>query len=814
MDQICGDLTVIEIGGGSSAAAETGMMLADNGARVIKVEAPGGDLLRSRTPAGWLVWNRGKESLECDLTDPSQRDRLRSLIQAADVVIESLDAGQAEAFAIGYDDVQPTNPGLIYCSIKGFGPTGEYANVPADDALVMAKAGSFSTGAFGFRSGPIFSGARAPSNGAAAQAVAGIMAALVVRDKTGIGQRVDASLYLGLSAGDYFVSYHVQLGARMMAEQARLAASAPPAEEPASPPPSAPVSRYMVGTCTRDGRWMYFSPQLPHQAAALVKVLGLDWMFDDERFAKMPTFSSLEDAAAWEDAIHERMKERDLPEWIELALANPDLPFEVVLSAEEALDHPQVRANGNVIVVQDPELGDIEEVGPVGDFSETPSQVRASAPNLDDHGSLPEVRSLETGNPSLPTHPLEGITIVEFGYFYAMPFGVTMAGALGARVIKIENIDGDPMRWSFGLPEWGATKTMEGKESICIDLRSDVGREIVHELLRRADVFVQGFRPGVDVRLGVDYETVQALNPNIVYVHGAGYGQEGPYAYRPIYAGTVAAAAGSVHRQAAHWLDPELNKSLSAMECQAVVAPRMRNLTDGDANAAVGVLAAIMLALRHRQRTGQGQFVGTSMLGGNVLAYSDDFNRYRGKVPLRQADPEQYGLSATYRLYETSGGWVFFGVRSEAEWARAAELAGWSELLDEGYGSLAGDADADASLEQKLTARFAERTSDSWESLFLSQGVGCVAVTDRLMPEMAAFDTNLQTMGLIVEIEHPLFGQLRRYGPPARLSATPGRVAPGCVVAQHTASLLAELGYEEEQITKLANEGVVRVAEK
>ncbi len=808
MGLICSDLLVVELGDGCPAAAQTGMVLADNGARVIKVEAPGGDSLRTRVPSGWLVWNRGKESVVADLTAPAGQEAVAALVAGADVVVEAFDAGRAEAWGLGSDTLCARHPGLVYCAIKGFGPAGHYARIPADDALVMAKAGAFWRGDFAFRPGPIFSGARVASNGAANMAVAGIMAALVVRDRTGRGQRVDASLYQGLNPIDYFVSYHVQLGAKM----ASPPASAAPTAAASRRTPAA--TRYMVSSCTRDGRWLFFSPQLPHQAAALVKVLELDWMLADERFRDMPSFWTLEDADAWEAAIHERVKERDLAEWIERSLADDDLPFEAVLSAEEALDHPQMRANGNVVTVEDPDVGTVEEVGPVGSFSRTPSAIERSAPALGAHRPLPEPRAGAGEGPLLPAHALEGVTIVEFGYFYAMPFGVTMAAALGARVIKVESIEGDPMRWSFGPAEWGAAKTTEGKESICVDLGTDAGRAIMHRLLRKADVFVQGFRPGVDVKLGVDYDTVAALNPSIVYVHGAGYGQHGPYASRPIYAGTAAAAAGSVHRQAAYWLDPDLNSNLSAAESQAVVAPRMRNLTDGDANAAVGVLAALMLALRHRQRTGEGQFVGTSMVGGNVLAYADDFNRYSGKVPVRQADPEQLGLDPTYRLYRTAQGWVFLGIRTEQEWELAMRTAGRASLLaDPRFATAEGrEANSDA-LAGELEALFSERPATAWEELFLSAGVGCVAVTERSQAEFAVSDEHLRAMGLVTDVEHPLFGSLLRYAPPVALSATPGRVAPGCAVAQHTASILAELGYGTDEIEKLAADGVVRLAD-
>jgi crotonobetainyl-CoA:carnitine CoA-transferase CaiB-like acyl-CoA transferase len=807
MEEICGDLVVVEIGNGSAAASETGMFLADCGARVIKVEPPEGDLFRTAIPSGWLVWNRGKESFVADLSTETGRRATRELMAGADVVIEALD-GQAEALGLDYGRLRHSNPSLIYGSISGFAANGPFADIPANDALVMAKAGVFSRGDFGFRSGPIFSGALIASNGAAHMAVSGILAALIVRDRTGVGQRVDTSLYRGLNPIDYFVSYHVQLGRRGAQEP-----SAPtPNPEPTQRVPAA--TRYMLSACTRDGRWLFFSPQLPHQAKALLNVLELDDLHSDERFKDMPAFWTLEDAAAWEEAIYERVKERDLPDWIERALANDDLPFEPVLSPEEALDHPQMRANGNVIEVHDPHVGVIEEIGPVAAFSETPAIVRRSAPTLNDHGPAPAPRNRPETIGPLPSHPLDGVTIVEFGYFYAMPFGVTMAGALGARVIKVENIEGDPMRWSFGGPEWGSLKTMEGKESICIDLRGDAGHRIMEELIRKADVFVQGFRPGVDKRLGVDYDRARSLNPNIVYVHGAGYGSSGPYAHRPIYAGTAGSVAGSVHRQGAYWLDPELNKSLDAISAQAVVGPRMRNLTDGDANAAVNVLSAILFGLRHQRRTGQGQHVATSMVGGNVLAYSDDFNQYEGKPPVRQSDPEQLGLSATYRLYQAEPGWVCLVIETQRDWEIAMEVAGRADLVsDSRFSSPETRAAHDGALASELEALFLTRPASEWEDLMIKSGVGCVAVTESNQYEMAVTDLRLRDSGLIVEVEHPKFGSLLRYAGPADLSATPNRIAASCTLAQHTATILAELGYSDDQIAELAAHGTVRLAD-
>ena len=819
---ICSDLVVVELGDGRVASSLAGMILADNGARVLKVEPPAGDRFRAALPSGWLVWNRGKESVVADLASPEDRARVSELIAAADVVIDGLDAGHADSLGLGEEHLRPANPSLVWASITSFGPRSELSRIPAEDALVMAKAGVFARGLFAFREGPIFTGAYLASVGAAHQCVSGIMGALVVRDRTGLGQRVDATLFQGLNPLDYFMSYHVQLGAKVAAQMAAAAEGededSPADDEAKTRSDDAPrvpaATRYGVFGCTRDGHWLSFSPQLPHQARALVHVLELDWMFDDERFKDMPSFWTLDDAGEWDRFLTERIKERDLDDWVARGRANPDLPFEPILSAEAALDHPQLRHNGDVVVIEDSRVGPIEEIGPVGHFAATPSRIEESSPPLDAHAALPASRPSGELAGEVPAHALDGVTIVEFGYFYAMPFGVTMAASLGARVIKVENLDGDPFRWSFGPPEWGACKTTEGKESIALDLRTDEGRTIMRELLANADVFVHGFRPGVPERLGLDIDSVRAIKPDIVYLHGSGYGSDGPLAHRPIYAGVAGAMSGSVHRQAPTWLDPEFSAPLSALEAQMIVLPRLAGVTDGDANAAEGVMTALLLALRHRQRTGEGQFVSTSMIGSNVLAYAEDFTRYDGKMPVARADADELGTSALHRLYRALEGWVFLAVATQREWEQfVAVLDAPSLAGDERFATAADRVANDAALADEITKQLAARAAAEWEDACLAAGVGCVEVSERSQAELASFDERLRAAGLIVPIEHPLFGALVRYAPPAALSKTPGPVRPGCTFAQHTRSILAELGRSDEEIADLATRGVVKLAE-
>ena len=361
-------LQVIEMGAGSIASSMAGMVLADAGARVLKIEPPEGDRLRQEIPSGFLVWNRGKESLVADLRTPTGQERLRQLAAAADVVIEAFAPGTTDGWGIGADALCAANPALVHCSITGFGPVGPYADIKSYDPLVAAKVGLFARGGFGHRDGPIHYPVPWGSYGAAMQAVAGILGALVVREQTGRGQQLGATLVAGLDPVDYFVSTIAQLMVKR-------------GEEPAIDARTAiGASRYGVLVATKDGRFIQTSTMLPHQGQALTKVAGIDHVLDDPRFAKLPQFATAEDAQEWEDLLWEAFRKEDLKHWLPLLEASPDVAFEVAATSEEGTHHPQIVHNGDIVTVEDEAHGPIRQVGPIAHFSDSPLVIERSAP--------------------------------------------------------------------------------------------------------------------------------------------------------------------------------------------------------------------------------------------------------------------------------------------------------------------------------------------------------------------------------------------------------------------------------------------------
>ncbi|MDT5018168.1 MAG: hypothetical protein QOD39_4328, partial [Mycobacterium sp.] len=523
MESICGGLNVLELGSGSVAASIAGVVLADAGARVVKVEPPEGDRLRTHNPSGFLVWNRGKESLVADLHTPAGQQTVRDLATRADVVIEGFAPGRTAEWGIGADDLRALNPALIHCMITGFGSSGPYAALKAYDSLVAAKAGLWARGSWAHRDGPIVFPVPWASFGAAMQSVAGIMGGLLVREKTGRGQALDATLVAGLDPIDYFVSTIVQVMAKRgekPSADARAAMSA---------------SRFGVLLATRDGRFVQTSTMLPHQGKALCEVAGVANCLEDPRFAGLPTFANADDAQEWEELLLEAFRAKDLDHWLPLLEASPNVAFEVAVTSEEGLSHPQIVHNGDVVTVDDPAHGAIRQVGPIGHFDKTPIGPTRSAPELGDNAGPLATHKFPVGGSAAPKHPFDGVTVVEFGCFYAMPYATAMLAALGARVIKIEDGKGDPHRNSFG-PEVASTKTTAGKESLSVDLRTAEGRAVAQQVVANADAFVNGFRSGVADKLGLGYQELSELNPKLLYVHAAGYGTDGPYAHRALYA--------------------------------------------------------------------------------------------------------------------------------------------------------------------------------------------------------------------------------------------------------------------------------------
>lgn len=797
MTRICEGLNVVEYGAGSIAGSMVGMLLADAGARVIKIEPPDGDRLRAENPAGFTVWNRGKDSLVADLRTPEGQATLRELAANADVAIEGFAPGVTAGWGVDGDALRALNPRLVHLGITAFGNEGPLATVKAYDPLVAAKVGVWARGGFGHRNGPQMYPVAWASFGAAMQGTAGVMAALHMRERTGRGQSVGATLFSGIEPLDYFVQVIVQLMAKKGEQPSGDARSATAA------------SRYAMTFATKDSRFLICSTLLPHQARALCTVAGVEHILDEPRFLRAPMFDNADDAQAFEDVLFMAYRERELDHWLPKMLASPDVAFEVAVTCEQALDHPQFAHNGDVITLDDPELGPVRQIGPLFHSSTTPMEPTRSAPRLGSNGgAFVAAPAPTTPAGEAPQHPFSGVTVVEFGYFYAMPYGVTMLAALGARVIKIEDAKGDPHRMSFG-PEVASTKTTPGKESISLDLSTEAGRRVAQQIVAKADMFVTGFRTGIPEKLGLGYDELKQLNPKLVYVHAAGYGSDGPYAHRALYATAASTAAGAIGRQVSHWSKPEASIDMSPIEVQLIVIPRLAAVVDGDSNAALALLPAMALALYHQQRTGEGQRIATSMIASNAFAYSDDFCTFEGKRPAPICDDDAMGIHALERVFPAADGtWVQLVVRTTRELESFLAAIDRVGLLDDPrFADGASRKANDDALIAELAAVFATRPANEWEATLSAVDVGCVACDLKGHPVVISFDPTLRDAGLTRAYEHPLYGEMVRSAGPVSFSDAEIRFDPPGVRGQNTRALLAELGYTDAEADDLVAGG-------
>ncbi|MCU1346075.1 MAG: putative Alpha-methylacyl-CoA racemase, partial [Acidimicrobiia bacterium] len=524
------------------AGVQASQLLADFGAEVIWIEPPGGAPLREHV--SFPMWGRGKQSLELNLHQPADVQRLRQLVATADVLIESFRPGVMERLGLSYESLAPLNPRLVYASITGFGRHGPYAGIKAYEGVVMAKLGVF--GAFNRLTdtpGPPFVTTQYASFSASQTALHGILAALFEREHSGLGQRVDTSMAMGFAALDTWQWFMHLVTSRWPG------AFAPAAVFDENGSPVGPYPFMLLIALTSDGHWLQFAQVAPHLYKALMTALGLEWMYEDPKWKGIPFLDDSDKREElWANMLAAARK-LSLAQWEEIFESNTDVFAEVFRDGPNVLDHPQLVHDGHVMELVDPDRGPVRQPAGILQMDGTPLTIDRPAPRVGEHhpdldlDALPEppMSKVADGPRRLP---LEGITIVELAVQYAAPYGATLLTDLGARVLKIEALEGDPIRNMMPMPESSGAKVMQGKESVTVDLGSPEGVAIVQQLAAKADVVLQGFRAGVVKRLGLDSETLQALNPKLVYVNAPGYGIGPPNGHRPAFAPSIAAAGG------------------------------------------------------------------------------------------------------------------------------------------------------------------------------------------------------------------------------------------------------------------------------
>ena len=384
--------------------------------------------------------------------------------------------------------------------------------------------------------------------------------------------------------------------------------------------------------------------------------------------------------------------------------------------------------------------------------------------------------------------PLQGIRVLDFGSFLAGSYHTTLMGDLGADVIKVEPLAGDPTR-QVGPFVGGESRIFVGwnrnKRGLAVDLRTEAGLKVVYDLVRNVDVVTTNFRPSAAKKLKVDYDTLSALNPRLIYSSSTGFGPKGPLSEKPAYDGILQSMGGVA----------KVNEA--AMGKVALAAPVFI-----DIQTATLALGAVLAALYHRERTGEGQLVETSLLQGVMTVQPHAFCQALEKE-------EEGGLGAyPYNLFETKDGHIFVGAPQEKFWRSFCQVLGQPALAeDPRYGTLADRVEGREELAELIDPIMLQKTSVEWEALLDAAGVPCGAVrdSDEFMdhPQVAANNMN-------PVINHTTIGPMRVLGVPFHFEKTPGEIQRSApLLGEHTKEILRELEYDDDQIEKLAREGAI-----
>ena len=801
--------------------AQATQFLADAGADVIGVEPPGGGPLRA--DPGWPGLLRGKRSIVLDLHADDDQTTLDGLLGQADVLVTTLRPAAAARLGLTAERLAGRYPRLVAALITGWGSRGPWTDYKGYEALIMAKTGVLhSKRQLTPGPDPAYVSVPYASFAAAQTAVHGILAALLERESSGLGQVVEANLVSGVGALDTYNWFYEMILRRYPDAFKPLVAAFDDAGRPQSR-----LMYALLVAATKDGTWLQFAQSAPHLTQAFLEELGLADEVREPKWTGFPDLPTPELRQEWWDKMLARVGERTLAEWEAVFDRNSNVFGEQFRTPDEALAHPQLVHEGRVVTVEDPDLGPVRQPSTLVHAGHRPLTEIRRAPRFDEHaaeirGLLPVYAAGEKGeiqsggtvgcsaSPATDPCPLAGVTVLELGGMFAAPFGATVLADLGARVIKVEPLEGDAIRAIMAFPEAGGGKVLQGKESIALDIRAHEGLAIVLQIARRCGVVLQCYRAGVAARIGIDEAALKAVNPGLVYLNAPGYGIDGPYGGKPAYAPSIGAASGvSLTDAPLGGARPETHQQLLS---------GARNLRAGgtvpavqsDGIAALGVASGLLLGLYAKQRGIALTDLTTTMLGSCTQALIGRNTSYQSRPRLSRVDDEFRGLGPLYRMYRAADGWVFLAAPAGRDWAAlAAALAGYGSLSDERFATEASRAVNAAPLTDALEAIFATRAKDAWEAELTARDVGCVAVAQE-NAEWRMQDDEFYQAGYAVDAVSPIFDEHRRPAPLVRFSRSATKADAGCRLGQHTDALLRELGYDDERIADLRKRDVVR----
>ncbi len=796
-------------------AEATGRVLADLGAEVIKIEAPGGCAARFTAPFEkgregeldgslfWRTYGLGKKSVVLDIDEPSDRERLLELVKGADIFIESSTPGEMKARGLDFEVLCAVNPSLLCASISPYGQTGPNARQPANDLILSAAGGLMNLQGDKDRP-PVPVGYPDASHHGAVQAAADLVSALYSRHRDGRGQHLDVSCQAAVIWTLLFATgYPVLTGD----------------DQPASGAKRTEKQELVPGVTVPD------RARCKDGFVVMTLVLG-------EVGAK--SFGSM---MRWADecgAIEEDLAKHDWTGMFDLLMGGkitpPDIQraydqFIAFLATRTKAEVQQRALEGKWLIgpawttadlLGDTQLAardffrDVDgdtHPGPFVRLSETPIRF-AGAPKL---GCDQSLVTEAARTPSVPAQVsaaprakiFEGLKVADFAWVAALPLVSKDLANMGATVVKVESESHvDPLRM---LPPWkdmapnvdtGYTPANynQSKLGLGLDLSQEAAREVALKLVDWADVVTESFTAGSAKRLGLDYETLRKRKPDLIMISSCMRGQTGPEAAYTGFGLQGAGLAGIVGLTG--WPDRIPSGPWGAYT--DFIAPRY-------------ALAAIAAALHHRDRTGEGQYIDQSQIESAIQFISPAVLDYtvNGRIAgLAGHDSER---ACPHAVFATEGLERYIAIAAEttAQWhALRGQVPGLSDFSSSELDAVSARIARKSELEAPLKAWCAEQEPFALAERLRQSGVPAYVVmrcTDLVEdPQLVARDH-------FIELDHSQLGRQRFDGPVTKFSGTP--VVPrraGPTMGENTFEVLTDvLGLSDDEVAQLAATGAL-----
>ncbi len=815
----------------------TGMLLADQGAEVIKINRPGSIETANLTEA---VYNRNKKRLELDFKQANDLATIRQLIQSADVVIENFRPGVMKRLGLGAEKMTKLNPQLVYLSLPGFSAKDKQrSDIRAFEGVIGAATGLYTDLQILPRMvnhPPTYTPIPLSSTYAAIHGAIAITLALYAREASGCGDIIEVPLAGAAMSAMAIINLQVKKQPNSYgippltdAELAQLPKWREQIQKQGeSALKSINLSLRGIGSpasgtyLSGDGRWLYIHASgHSRNTCQLLKVLELydgliaDGMVDLPVYENVGLDNNIPDSAfwsrAWNTNVQQRMAnaiaQKPAQHW-EDCLTAVGVPSAVHRTAKEWLLADQTDTAALTVEVEDPDFGFVRQVGVQAWLSSTDDSYMQPNPVQDVTNINELLASIQKSQkPLAQTNQqrkpiLKGIRVLDLSNVLAGPASARTLAEYGAEVIKI-----DPPVPNFG-PKTACYLPIEvspGKRSIILDLKKDDGKKIFHRLVETADVVVHNFRPGVADRLGIDYNSLKDIKPDLVYVNLTAFNgpKPGPWMERPGFDPLLQAASGIQLRYGGKNQTPVLHAWASCI----------------DYITGYSATFGAALALLHRQRngrTGGGNLVTTSLAQGAQLVQIPLLVATRKYQPGKEVHGQQaVGEHALYRIYQAQDGYLFLAGRT-TEKERLKQVAGLSNIADE----VCKD---DTLCSRWLASKISQQPVDTWVFAFQKAGLGI----HRLNTMFNIADTYLHqgtyeqlksqwddgrsiswlritdhSVGSAVELAPPSYARFK-YAPIRLLPPAPKQGA-------HTQEVLKELGYNDDQITDWLTQQVIK----